>query len=135
VIKKFLTFTLSIIITAFSFVLPASAQSTAEIEKIRARVRTLSMSKDSQVHVKFRDRTKVKGYIASVEPVTFTLKDPKDGSLQSIAYSEVESVNKAEGVSTKTWLIIGGVAAGAVTTFLIVKPAICDGGAQTRGIC
>ncbi|HEY0765350.1 MAG TPA: hypothetical protein VGD61_23435 [Pyrinomonadaceae bacterium] len=134
-IKKYLTLTLSIIITAFSFVLPASAQSPAEIEKIRARVRTLSMSKDSQVHVKFRDRTKVKGFIASVEPVTFTLKDPKDGSLQSIAYSEVESVNKAEGVSTKTWLIIGGVAAGAVTTFLIVKPAICDGGAQTRGIC
>jgi len=135
VIKKYLTITLSVIITTFSFVLPASAQSTVEIEKIRARVRTLSMSKDSQVHVKFRDRTKVKGYIESVEPVTFTLKDPKDGSLQSIAYSEVESVNKAEGVSTKTWLIIGGVAAGAVTTFLIVKPAICDGGAQTRGIC
>lgn len=134
-IKKYLTITLSIIITTFSFVLPASAQSTVEIEKIRAKVRTLSVSKDSQVQVKFRDRTKVKGYIESVEPVTFTLKDPKDGSLQSIAYSEVESVNKAEGISTKTWLILGGVAAGAVTTFLIVKPAICDGGAQTRGIC
>jgi len=135
VIKKYLTITLSIIITTFSFVLPASAQSTVEIEKIRAKVRTLSVSKDSHVQVKFRDRTKVKGYIESVEPVTFTLKDPKDGSLQSIAYSEVESVNKAEGISTKTWLILGGVAAGAVTTFLIVKPAICDGGAQTRGIC
>ena len=134
--KKYLAITLSVIITALSFGLPAtaSAQSTPESEKIRARVQTLSTSKDSQVQVKFHDRTKVKGYIVSVEPVTFTIRDSK-GTTQSIAYSEVESVSKADGVSTKTWLILGGVAAGAVTTWLIVKPAVCDGGAQTRGIC
>ena len=137
-IKKHLAITLSVILAALSFGLPAtaSAQSTAEIEKIRARVQTLSTSKDSLVQVKFRDNTKVKGYIQSVEPISFTLKDPKDGTLQSIAYSEVDSVSKAgDGISTKTWLILGGVAAGAVTTWLIVKPAVCDGGAQTRGVC
>ena len=135
--KTCLAITLSVIITALSFGLPAtaSAQSTAETEKIRARVQTLSVSKDSQVQVKFRDRTKVKGYIESVEPVTFKLRDAEDGTSQSIAYSEVESVSKSGGVSTKTWLILGGVAAGAVTTWLIVKPAVCDGGAQSRGIC
>ncbi len=135
--KKYLSITLSVLITALSFGLPAtaSAQSNPEIEKIRAKVQTLSTSKDSQVQVKFRDRTKVKGYIVSVEPVTFTLRDSKGGTTQSIAYSEVESVSKSDGVSTKTWLILGGVAAGAVTTWLIVKPAVCDGGAQTRGIC
>lgn len=86
--------------------------------------------------MKFRDRTKLKGFIESVEPVSFKLRDPKDGTSQSIAYSEVDSVSKASsGISTKTWLILGGVAAGAVTTWLIVKPAVCDGGAQTRGIC
>jgi hypothetical protein len=124
-------------ITALSFGLPmtASAQTTSETEKIRAKVQTLSASKDSQVEVRFRDRTKVKGYIESVEPITFKLRDPKDGTSQSIAYSEVENVSKSGGVSTKTWLILGGVAAGAVTTWLIVKPAVCDGGAQTRGIC
>lgn len=137
VIKKHLAVTLSVIITALSF-LPATAtaQSTTEIEKIRARVQTLSTSKDSQVEVKFRDRTKVKGYIDRVEPVSFTLRDPKDGTSQSITYSEVDSISKAGGgMSTKTWLILGGVAAGAVTTWLVVKPAVCDGGAQTRGIC
>ena len=135
--KTCLAITLSAIVTALSFGLPmtASAQSNSETEKIRVKVQTLSTSKDSQVEVKFRDRTKVKGYIESVEPVTFNLRDPKDGTSQSIAYSEVESVSKAGGVSTKTWLILGGVAAGAVTTWLIVKPAVCDGGAQTRGIC
>jgi hypothetical protein len=114
----------------------ATAQSTAEIEKIRARVQTLSTSKDSQVEVKFRDRTKIKGYIDRVEPLSFTLRNAKDGTSQSIIYSEVDSVSKAGGgISTKTWLILGGVAAGAVTTWLVVKPAVCDGGAQTRGIC
>jgi hypothetical protein len=137
VIKRHLAVTLSVIITAVSF-LPATAiaQSTTEIEKVRATVQTLSVSKDSQVEVKFRDRTKIKGYIGSVEPLSFTLRDPKDGTSQSITYSEVDSVSKAGGgISTKTWLILGGVAAGVVTTWLVVKPAVCDGGAQTRGIC
>ena len=135
--KRHLAVTLSVIITALSLS-PAlvTAQSSAEIEKVRARVQTLSTSKDSQVEVKFRDRTKIKGYIDRVEPLSFTLRNAKDGTSQSITYSEVESVSKAGGgVSTKTWLILGGVAAGAVTTWLIVKPAVCDGGAQTRGIC
>ena len=137
-IKTHLAIALSVILTAISFGLPstATAQSTTGIEKIRANVRTLAVTKDSQVQVKFRDQTKLKGYIDSVEPVSFTLRDPKGGTSQSIAYSEVESVSKAGGgVSTKTWLILGGVAAGAVTTWLIVKPAVCDGGAQTRGLC
>ena len=137
-IKTPLAITLSVIITILSFGLPATvtAQSNADTEKIRVKVQTLSASKNSQVQVKFRDNTKVKGYIDAVEPVSFRLRDPKDGTTQSIAYSEVESVSKAsDGVSTKTWLIIGGVAAGAVTTWLIVKPAVCDGGAQSRGLC
>ncbi len=137
-IKTHLAIALSIILTVISFAFPATAtaQTTTEIEKIRAKVRTLAASKDSQVQVKFRDQTKLKGYIDAMDPLSFTLKDPKTGTSQSIAYSEVESVSKAGGgISTKTWLIVGGVAPGAVTTFLIVKPAVCDGGAQTRGLC
>lgn len=137
-IKKHVAKALSLIITASILALPsqAPAQSATEIEKLRAKVQILSASGDSQVQVKFRDKTKVKGYITAVEPVSFNLKDPKDGASQSIAYAEVESISKAgASVSTKTWWIIGGVAAGVVTTWLIVKPAVCDGGAQTRGIC
>ncbi len=137
-IRKNIAIALSVIITALSLALPTpvSAQSDAETEKVRAKVQILSASRDSQVEVKFRDKTKIKGYITAVEPVSFTLRDGKNGTSQSIAYSEVDSVSKASGgVSTKTWLIIGGVAAGVATTWLIVKPAVCDGGAQTRGVC
>lgn len=137
-IKKHFAIALLLIVTAVSFGLPATvtAQTSADVEKIRAKVQTLSASKDLRVEVKFRDKTKLKGYIVSVEPVSFTLKDRKDGKSQSINYSEVDSVGKANnGVSTKTWVIVAGVAAGAVTTWLIAKPAVCDGGAQTRGLC
>jgi hypothetical protein len=137
-IRKQLARALSLTITAMMLTLPslALAQSNPEIERVRGKVQVLSTSRDTQVEVKFRDKTKIKGYITSVEPVSFTLRDPKSGASQSIAYSEVDSVSKADdGVSTKTWLIIGGIAAGAVTTWLIVKPAVCDGGAQTRGAC
>jgi len=137
-IRKQLARALSLTITAMMLTLPslALAQSNPEIERVRGKVQVLSTSRDTQVEVKFRDKTKIKGYITSVEPVSFTLRDPKSGTSQSISYSEVDSVSKADdGVSTKTWLIIGGIAAGAVTTWLIVKPAVCDGGAQTRGAC
>jgi len=137
-IRKQLARGLSLTITAMMLTLPslAMAQSNPEIERVRGKVQVLSTSRDTQVEVKFRDKTKIKGYITSVEPVSFTLRDPKSRASQSIAYSEVDSVSKADdGVSTKTWLIIGGIAAGAVTTWLIVKPAVCDGGAQTRGAC
>ncbi|HEU4506774.1 MAG TPA: hypothetical protein VFR78_00955 [Pyrinomonadaceae bacterium] len=127
---------LSVILTAMSFPATALAQTTAETEKIRAKLQTLATSKDSQIEVKFRDRTKMKGYIESVDSLSFKLRHPKDGTSQSIAYSDVDSVSRAHGgISTKTWLILGAVAAGAVTTFLVVKPAVCDGGAQTRGLC
>ena len=135
-IRKHIAIALSVFITALSLVSPVSAQTDSETEKVRAKVQLLSASRASQVEVKFRDKTKIKGYITAVEPVSFTLKDAKSGTSQSIAYSEVDSVSKASGgVSTKTWLIIGGVAAGVATTWLIVKPAVCDGGAQTRGVC
>ena len=136
-IKTTLSLALSLVITAVSIGLPATAkaQSSTDVEKMRAKVQLLSVSKDALIEVKFRDKTKVKGYIVSVEPVSFTLKDPKGGKLQSITYSEIHDVNKASnGVSSKTWLIVAGVAAGAVTTRLDVKPASCDGGAQTRGL-
>jgi hypothetical protein len=32
-------------------------------------------------------------------------------------------------------VILGSVVGGALVTWAIVKPALCDGGAQTRGPC
>lgn len=136
-IKKYSATLLTLWIVAGSFMFPtiATAQSNVDPEKTLAKVQTLSADGEQQVEVKFRDKTKLKGHITKVEPVSFTLKDQRKGTSHTIAYSEVESISKSGGISGKTWWIIGGVAAGAITTWLVVKPAVCDGGAQTRGIC
>ena len=137
-IKTHLSILLAVLIGTASLVFPraTAAQVTSDVTNTKAKVQTLSANLDQQVEVKFRDKTKLKGHITAVEPVSFTLRDAKTGTSHRIAYSEVDSVSKVGGgISTKTWLIIGGVGAGVVTTWLIVKPAFCDGGAQTRGIC
>jgi hypothetical protein len=129
---------LSVLTIALSLTFPhaASAQSTVDVEKTRSKVQRLSVERDKKMEVKLRDNTKYKGYITAIEPDSFTFSDAKTAQTQKFAYSEVEDVKKAGGgISTKTWIIIGSVAAGSIITWAIVKPAFCDGGAQTRGIC
>ena len=137
--KKHLAILLSVMLTALSlsFPLRVSAQTTtAGAEKVRSKVQSLSVSRDKKVEVKLRDNTKYKGYITAVDPDSFTLTDAKTSTPHKFSYSEVEDVKKVGGgISTKTWIIIGGVAAGSVITWMIVKPAFCDGGAVTTGIC
>jgi hypothetical protein len=135
-VKKYLVCLLSMLIfTTLVVPGPVSAQSES-VEKTRTKVQTLSMNRDQQIEVKFHDNTKIKGHIVSVDPDSFTLNDGNTATPQRILYSEVDEVKKvSRGFSAKTWLILGGVAAGTVATWLIVKPAVCDGGAQSRGIC
>jgi len=137
-IKKYLAVLLVGVITALNLSNPATtfAQTATDQAKTKSKVQTLSVNRDKKVEVKLRDSAKYKGYISAVESDSFTLTDSKKGTSQKFAYSEVEDIKKVGGgVSTKTWLMIGGVAAGSITTWLIVKPAVCDGGAATRGIC
>ena len=137
-IKKYLAVLLMGVTTALTLSLPTTtfAQTTTDPAKTKSKVQTLSVNRDKKVEVKLRDTTKYKGYISAVESDSFTVTDSKTGTSQKFTYSEVEDIKKVGGgVSTKTLLIIGGVAAGGITTWLIVKPAVCDGGAQTRGIC
>lgn len=114
-----------------------SGQNTvdSQVEKTRLEVQKLSRDSGKKVEVKLRDKTRIKGYISGVDQDSFILADLKTGATQTIAYSEVSQVKKAGGSSMKPWLILGAVAAGVGITWAIVKPAVCDGGAQTRGIC
>lgn len=136
--KTYLAVLLLGVITSLNLSFPTTtfAQTDIDAAKTRSKVQTLSANRDKKVEVKLRDNTKYKGHISEVESDSFTLTESKTGTSQKFAYSEVDDVKKVGGgISTKTWLIIGGVAAGSITTWLIVKPAVCDGGAQTRGLC
>jgi hypothetical protein len=102
----------------------------------KARLKVESLAVNARVDVKLLDGSKLKGYLSSKEQDGFTVTDSKTGASSVVRYSEVSEVKKAGGgMSTKGWVILGAAIAGAVVTWIIIKPALCDGGAQTRGPC
>ena len=127
-----------LLVTAFGFqhVLAQTSNDTQAAEKIRAKVQKIGVGSRARVEVKLRDNTQLKGYISAAEQDSFTVTDNKTGSLRTVSYADTSSVKKAgSGLSSKSWMILGAVVIGAVVTWIIVKPALCDGGAQTRGPC
>lgn len=136
-IKRIFAIVISMAVIASIGIQATFAQSGAyNSEANKARARVESWGNNTRVEVKLRDTTKVKGHVTATTPDSFTVSDGKTGVTNTVAYADVVEVKKASGgLSTKSWLIIGGVAAGAVATWIAVKPAFCDGGAQTRGIC
>ena len=122
------------VLIGFGPVYARSDESDQLASKARAEVAKVGTGKS--VEVKLRDNTKVKGHIIETAEDSFTLADSKSATARTIAYSDVAQVKKAGGGgSWKPWGIIAGVAAGAIVTWIIIKPALCDGGAQTRGPC
>src|SRR5258705_1187468 len=105
-------------------------------EKIRTKVLKMGVGVNAHVQVKLIDNTQLNGYISAADQDSFTVVQRGTGSSKTVSYADTQSVKKAgSGVSAKTLLILGAVAAGAAVTWVVVKPALCDGGAQTRGPC
>jgi hypothetical protein len=132
--KRTLSIILSgmLIVTAFG-IRQAGAQTAGEkppiIDKTRAKVERIGIGQDARVEVKLRDNTKLKGYISAADQDTFSVTDRKTGAARTIAYSDAAEVKKhGGGLSTRSWIIIGGVAAAIVIVGLtVVKPVLCDG--------
>jgi hypothetical protein len=139
VTKRILVSILSVILLATSAGLQsvgAQTNDTAAAAKARAKVESMGLGSNAKVEVKLQDETKLKGYLSAKEHDSFTITDAKTGATSTVRYAEVVEVKKAGGgFSTKGWIILGAAAAGAITTWFIVKPVLCDGGAQSRGPC
>lgn len=104
--------------------------------KVRMDVLKMGVGEKVRVDVKLRDSSKLKGYIGDVSEDSFTVVNSKNGFNQRMAYANVDKVKKSgNGFSARSWIILGAAVAGAVATWIVVKPALCDGGAQTRGPC
>ncbi len=128
-----------LLITLFGFrpvSVLAKKQSTS-VEIIQSEVATLGVGKNAKVKVKLRDGSKLEGYVSETTKESFTVVDSKTGSSTTIPFSDVSQVSKPRiGLSTLTKVLIGaGIAGGAIIGWKILKPAVCDGGAQTRGPC
>ena len=116
----------------------AAAQTgdSASAARARAKVESIGLGRNSKVEVKLQDGTKLKGYLSAKEQDSFTVTDSKTGATSPVRYAEVVELKKAGGgFSSKTWIIVGAAAAGTVATWFIIKPVLCDGGAQSRGPC
>ena len=137
--KKTLSIAALGIVLALAPGLPLQAQTVRQLqatEKARASVLKLGVGRTSRVEIKLNDQSKVKGYISDAGQDRFTVTDLQTGSSQTIAYADVADVKKpGGGLSKGTWIIIGGAAAAAAIVGIIVKPAVCDGGAQSRFPC
>jgi hypothetical protein len=110
---------------------------TQTVEKVRADIAKVGIGKEARVKLKLRDNTRLEGHILQTAEDSFTIVDSTTGNSRIVAYSDVTRVSKrGNGLSTMTKVLIGAaIAAGVVVGWQIIKPAICDGGAQTRGPC
>jgi hypothetical protein len=127
-----------LLLTAFGFqsVGAQSAGDSQAVEKIRTKVQKIGVGGNARVEVKLRDNTQLKGFISDSGQDSFTVVDSKTGSTRTVSYADTSAVKKAgSGLSTKSWIVLGAAVVGAAITWVIVKPALCDGGAQTRGPC
>jgi len=134
--RTFALFIAAIILaTSFAFQ-SVQAQGQGTNAATNARIKVDLLSSNARVDVKLLDGTKLKGYLGAKDQDGFTVTDSKTGANSIVRYAEVAEVKKAGGGgSTKTWLIIGAAVAAAAVTWIIVKPVLCDGGAQDRGPC
>jgi hypothetical protein len=103
----------------------------------RISILKLGTGEQARVEVKLRDDTKLKGYVSAAGTDSFTVRDARTATATAVAYTDVAQVKKpGNGFSTMTKVLIGGaVAAGVIIGWQIMKPALCDGGAQHRGPC
>ena len=136
--KRFLATVLSGLIFQLVIVAPPAYSQAGNSDPVEAKARAeiSKLGTGKQVEVKLRDHSKLKGHIIETGDDSFTVADSKSATARTVAYADVTQVKKvSSGGSWKPWAIIGGIAAGAVVTWIVVKPALCDGGAQTRGPC
>jgi hypothetical protein len=138
--KRTFAVLISGVILATSFALQSvqaqAGRDTDATSRARLKVEKLGVGSDARVEVKLLDGTRLKGYVSAKEQDSFTLTDRKTGAASVVRYAEVSEVKKSGGgLSSTSWIRIGSAIAGAVVTWVIVKPAFCDGGAQTKFPC
>lgn len=87
-------------------------------EKVKTNVQKIGTGEAARVKIKLRDKTKVAGYISAADDEGFTVTDSKTGTVTTIAYAQVKSV-QGHNLSTGAKIAIGvGIAAAIIFIIL-----------------
>ena len=130
--RKTLAVILSAIVLSAGFASSKAGAQTAQdarAEKARAFVAKRGTGEDARVVVRFRNDSKLRGYISQTSADSFTVVNPQTNTSTVVSYAEVEKVSKPGGFPTK-WVVLGASAAAAVIIGVtVLHPVLCDGGA------
>ena len=104
------------------------AQSDAQlVEQVKVKVARLGVGEKSRITVRFKDGTKLKGYIAQAKDSEFIVRDRKTDAPSVVAYQDVARVDSNRGHSTARNITIGtAIGVGTVLTILAIAISSLD---------
>lgn len=104
---------------AFSGLVFAQDSETKTAQKIKIKVAEIGTG-GKTVEVKFKDKTKIKGYLTEIREDSFVLVGEKNGASTVISYNQVRSVQPKLPISRKVGLAVaaGLLAFGIIGTIV-----------------
>ena len=135
--RKYLTLALVALLLQTPVWMPAAVVAAAEktqaerdvqtLEQVKVKVARLGIGEKARVTVKFKDGTKLKGYVSQVKDEEFIVRDRKTDAPSVVLYRDVARVESNRGHSTARNITIGvAVGVGAVLTVLGILIAGLD---------
>jgi hypothetical protein len=135
--RKYLAFALvALLLQSFAGMPAAAAAVVAKtqaerdaqtLEEVKVKVARLGVGEKARVTVKFKDGTKLKGYISQVKDEEFIVRDRKTDAPTVVLYRDVARVESNRGHSTARNVAIGtAIGVGSVLTVLGLLLASLD---------
>jgi hypothetical protein len=127
--RKYLAFALVALLLQSFAAMPASAAAVAAktqaerdaqtLEEVKVKVARLGVGERARATVKFKDGTKLKGYISQANEAEFIVRDRKTNAPTVVLYRDVARVDSNRGHSTARNVALGtAIGVGSVLTVL-----------------
>jgi hypothetical protein len=132
--KYFIVALVALLLGSFN-VMPAAvaAQKTelvsdAELlERVRVKVARLGVGERARVTVRFKDGSKLKGYIAQAKDAEFVVRDRKTDAPSIVLYRDVARIESNRGHSTAKHVALStAIGIGSIFTVLAITIASLD---------
>jgi cell division septal protein FtsQ len=97
------------------------------LEEVKVKVARLGVGERARVTVRFKDGTKLKGYISQAKDSEFVVRDRKTDTPSVVLYRDVARVDSNRGHSTARNVALGtAIGVGSVLTVLAILISTLD---------